>query len=219
MRALKSIKAARPYRQIKRAEKRQEIHETLARAAFELHSTVGPSQTTVTAIAAKAGVQRLTVYRHFPTDAAIFAACAAHSFEELPPPDPEEWRRIDKPELRLRRALGEMYGYYQKRARLLANLERDAEIPLVAAAIERRRAMLEKASAILAIDWPEENSQRRRFCRALIGHVLDFTTWRSLTVGQRLRQEEALEAAIAVVKTAWRLDVPIAVGRRRKGLV
>src|SRR4029078_4389387 len=94
--------------------------------------------------------------------------------------------------------------------RKVANLARDAEMPLVAATLERRRAMLEKASAILATGWPEKNSQRRRFCRALIGPALDFTTWRSLTAEQRLRPEEALEAAIAFVKTAWRLDVPIA---------
>ena len=45
---------------------------------MQLHETLGPRATTVSAIAERSGVQRLTVYRHFPDEAAIFQACSAH---------------------------------------------------------------------------------------------------------------------------------------------
>src|SRR5262245_10678684 len=106
----------RAYRLQRRAEKRDETHRALARAAFELHNTVGPSRTTVTAIAERAGVQRLTVYRHFPDEEAIFAACSAYSFAEDPPPNPDTWVSIEEPRQRLRTALCEAYGYYLRKS-------------------------------------------------------------------------------------------------------
>src|SRR5882724_3024396 len=147
------VKKRRPYRLQQRAAQQAETHLALARAAFELHNSVGPSRTTVSAIAEKAGVQRLTVYRHFPDDNAIFAACTAYAFTEAPPPDPETWRAIPEPEERLRLALRQLHVYYRRRRRLLANLDRDAEMPAVAAALARRRELLAKAAAILAEGW------------------------------------------------------------------
>lgn len=200
MRSLKKQKQKRAYRLHRRAEKRDETHLALARAAFELHSSVGPSQTTVSAIAKKAGVQRLTVYRHFPDDAAIFAACTAYSFAEDPPPDPETWRDVADPERRLREALRSLYGYYRRKRRLLANLYRDRGMPVVAAALARRQALIVRSIKILSEAWPPAASNGTRYLQAAIGLVLDFATWQSLA--ETLSDKEAIEMALVLVKAS-----------------
>ena len=116
-----------PYRLQRRAERQAETRLGIARAAFELHKTVGPSRTTVSAIAERAGVQRLTVYRHFPDEEAILSACSTYAFEQDPPPDPSAWSEIEDPEARLRTALGVFYAYYRRNCQLYVNLYRDAE--------------------------------------------------------------------------------------------
>jgi AcrR family transcriptional regulator len=189
----------RPYRLQRRAAKQAETHLALARAAFELHSTIGPSRTTVSAIAEKAGVQRLTVYRHFPDEDAIFAACTAYSFKEDPPPNPEEWKSIVEPVTRLRTALLQLYSYYRRKRQLLTNLHRDAEIPVVATAMARRREALEKGAALLAEGWAGREAKTARFLVASIGHALSFTTWQSLAVSQGLNDEEAVEVMFALI--------------------
>jgi AcrR family transcriptional regulator len=191
----------RRYRLRARAERQEETHRALARAAFELHNTVGPSQTTVSAIAKRAGVQRLTVYRHFPTDEAIFSACTAVSFALDPPPNPEAWIAITDPMERLRTALSQLFGYYGRRRQLLSNLYRDSEMPVVAAALARRRAALQRGVEILTAAWPA-GALKLRLLRATIGHVLEYSTWLSLTYEQGLDNDEAIELAASWVAAA-----------------
>ncbi|MER8484010.1 helix-turn-helix domain-containing protein [Mesorhizobium sp. M1322] len=191
----------RSYRLQRRAVKQAETHLALARAAFELHSSVGPSRTTVSAIAEKAGVQRLTVYRHFPDEEAVFNACSAYSFGQDPPPDPETWRSIVEPEVRLRTALFQLYGYYRRKRQLLANLYRDAEMPVVAAALARRREVLAKGVAVLSQGCFDPNGGTARLLVAAIGHALDFTTWLSLVENQGLSDEEAVETMLVFVRS------------------
>ncbi len=120
--------AKRPYRLKKRAEAMTDTRRRITQAAMELHGSVGPARTTVSAVAERAGVQRHTVYRHFPTDDDLFAACSAH-FDELHPwPDTEAWRGETDPALRLETALGELYDFYAVTASMWANLLRDAEL-------------------------------------------------------------------------------------------
>jgi AcrR family transcriptional regulator len=198
MRSLKQ-KKRRPYRLQRRAARQAETHTTLARAAFELHSSIGPARTTVSAIAEKAGVQRLTVYRHFPDQDAIFTACSAYSFAQDPPPNPEAWRANADPQIRLRTALLALYGYYGRKRQLLANLYRDAEMPVVAAALSRRREILAKGVVVLVEGWGGANRKTARFVTAAIGHALDFTTWQSLVETQRLSEAEAVETMLGFV--------------------
>lgn len=188
----------------RRAARQAETHIALARAAFELHSTIGPSRTTVTAIAEKAGVQRLTVYRHFPDEEAIFVACSAYSFAEDPPPDPKAWGSIAEPERRLRTGLLELYAYYRRKRQLLTNLHRDAEIPVVAAALARRRGVLAKGAAVLAEGWVGADAKTARLLVASIGHALHFTTWQSLAETQGLTEKEVVEVMIALVQGVTR---------------
>jgi AcrR family transcriptional regulator len=194
------LKKRRPYRLQRRAVRQAETHHALARAAFELHSSIGPARTTVSAIAEKAGVQRLTVYRHFPDHDAIFTACSAYSFAHDPPPNPEAWRAIADAELRLQTALRELYGYYGRKRQLLANLYRDAEMPVVGAALSRRREVLAKGVDILLQGWVGADGETGRLIGAAIGHALDFTTWCSLVETQGLSEEEAAEAMRRLIR-------------------
>ena len=86
--------AKRPYKQDKRAKQTGETRQRIVEAVVELHRTVGPANTSISAIADLAGVQRLTVYRHFEDDAAIFRACTSHYLALNPPPDPVAWQNI-----------------------------------------------------------------------------------------------------------------------------
>ena len=186
----------RPYRLQRRAESKAATHQKLARAAFELHSTIGPARTTVTAIAERAGVQRLTVYRHLPDQEAIFAACSAYSFAGDPPPDPEAWHTLLL-ETRPRDALQQLYGYYRRKRRLLTNLHRDAAIPVVADALASRRGTLEKAAAILLESMGGGSGAKAdRLLVASVRHALEFTTWQSLAESHGLSDEEVVEVML-----------------------
>src|SRR6187455_130780 len=100
-------KPRRRYELRKRAEQVAETHRRITDAAIELHGTVGPARTTLSAVAERAGVERWTLYRHFPTEADLFAACSTHYFAANPWPDLDEWRAIRDPAERLQLALDE----------------------------------------------------------------------------------------------------------------
>jgi AcrR family transcriptional regulator len=174
----------------------------IAAAALDLHATVGPARTTVSAIAERAGVERATVYRHFPDELSLFRACVAHGLETRPGPDPGAWSAIADPEERLRRGLRELYGYYRRNESLWANVTRD--LPLLPA-LQRANAdagVFEWFAAIrrtLLRPWPVRG-RRRELLRAAIGHATDFSTWYSLAVRQGLRDEDAVEAVLAMVR-------------------
>ena len=90
----------RKYQLHRRAESQEETRRKIVDAIVDLHEKLGPRATTVSAIAEKAGVQRLTVYRHFPDEVALFAACSSHWLGEHPLPDPAIW--LAQPEWRAR---------------------------------------------------------------------------------------------------------------------
>jgi AcrR family transcriptional regulator len=194
-------KNPRSYQLRARADKQAATHRALAKAAFELHSSVGPAKTTISAIADRAGVQRLTVYRHFSDQDAIFAACVAHAFEQDPPPNPQAWVSIADPEKRLRAALTATYGYYRRNQQLLTNLRRDAELPAVAARLARSAEMQVVSVGVLDVGWTEGDARIRA---AALGHSLDFSAWQSLTRTQGLSDAEAVDAMIAFVKAVAR---------------
>ena len=100
----------RPYRKRRRAELEDETRLRITEAAVALHGSVGPARTTVSAVAERAGVQRATVYRHFPDERSMFAACSAHWIAANPLPDLGAWARIADPGERLRTALTELYA-------------------------------------------------------------------------------------------------------------
>src|SRR5512139_1225673 len=122
----------RRYRKRLRAEQEAETRQRITEAAVKLHGTVGPAKTTVSGIAREAGVQRATVYRHFPDENAIYEACTSHYNSLHPPPDPTRWAGIDDPDDRLRVALRDVYAFYAETRQMLESTGRDADrVPAV----------------------------------------------------------------------------------------
>ena len=146
-----------------------ETHLRITEAAIELHGTVGPSRTTLSAVAERAGVERRTLYRHFPTEADLFAACSSHYFAANPWPDLDGWRAIRDPRERLERALDELYAYYERTEPMLGNVLRDAELVDSARdAVAPLHAYLEEAAEVLlagrAAARPPTAARRRERC-------------------------------------------------------
>ena len=151
----------------------------IAEAAFELHATVGPAQTSISAVAERAGVQRHTVYNHFPDMTSLIRACTEHGMAVTRPPLAAPWAAIADPTLRLRTGLAELYPYYRANARLLGNVTRD--LPLVGTGgsepfIERMGELF----GALAGGWAGDAAVQRLRMVA-IGHAMAYETWRSLT--------------------------------------
>lgn len=190
----------RTYELKRRAERQEETRQRIVEAAVELHSTLGPSRASVKAIAERAGVTRPTVYAHFPDDRSLLQACSGHVRETTPPPDPAAWRSISDPSERLRTALRDLYGYYERLESLLENVQRDAAVmPLVAEMNAYRVRYLEESRDLLLEAWPTRGRAGARLRRA-IGHTLEFRTWQSLVRHQGCRTNEAVELMLAFVR-------------------
>jgi AcrR family transcriptional regulator len=196
------MSTSRTYELKQRAERQQETRRRIVEAAVALHAELGPSRTSVQAIAERAGVTRPTVYAHFPDGRSLFEACSGHVREMVPPPDPSAWRSISDPAERLKLALRELYSYYESLEPLLENVERDAAVmPLVAEMNAYRVRYLEETRDLLLEAWPKRGGPRVRLRRA-IGHALEFRTWQSLVRGQGCRPSEAVQLMLAFVRSA-----------------
>jgi AcrR family transcriptional regulator len=194
----------RSYRMRRRAESQQETRRRITESAVELHGTIGPARTSISAVAEHAGVRRSTVYRHFPDEAALFDACSAHWAAANPPPDLGAWSAIDDPEARLTIALGELYAFYERVGSMLENLFRDeAAVPLVQERFAAYRAYFAAACDTLVAGRKLRGAARRR-TRAALGHAIAFTTWKSLVREQGLSNADAAVLACALVTAAGR---------------
>jgi AcrR family transcriptional regulator len=183
----------RPYQKKRRAELEEQTRRRITEATVELHGSLGPARTSVSAVAARAGVRRSTVYRHFPDEAALFAACSSHWMAANQPPDLTAWAAVEDPEHRLSRALCELYAYYRGTEAMLANLHRDeATMPIVKELFARFHEFVSNARDTLMLGRGASGDDRRRE-QAAIGHALAFTTWRSLTREQGLDDDEAAD--------------------------
>lgn len=183
----------RRYRKRRRAEQEDRTRLRITEAAVDLHGSVGPAKTTVSAVAERAGVQRATVYRHFPDEEALFAACSAHWMAAHPLPDLERWREVEDPDERLRTALGQLYGWYERGAYMVEKTTRDvATVPALQPSMEAFAGWFDAAAEALLRGRSERGAKRRRV-RAAIGHALSFDTWRSLVREQGLSRDEAVE--------------------------
>lgn len=194
----------RPYRLRKRAEAMSDTRRRITEAAVELHGSVGPARTTVSAVAERAGVQRHTVYRHFPTENDLFAACSSHWAELNPLPDIEEWRRETEPALRLERALHELYEYYAATANMWANVLRDVDlVPSLPPSVEPFERHLDDVAQLLASGWGARGA-RRAVLKAAIRHAVDFRTWESLVQRGGIGASEGARLMRALVEETLR---------------
>ena len=192
----------RAYHKRLRAEQETVTRQRITEAAMQLHGTIGPARTTIAAVAAEAGVQRATVYRHFPDLESLFLSCSAHWASLNPPPNPDAWLQIGDPEARLRHALSELYAWYAWGEPMLTNIYRDAPlVPATEEASQQFQRHFHQLHAALMHGRRISGRPRVRTA-AVIGHALDFRTWRSLTREQGLHAEEAIGLMIALVAAA-----------------
>jgi AcrR family transcriptional regulator len=192
----------RKYTKRRRAEQEEETRQRITEAAVALHGSVGPARTTISAVAEKAGVQRATVYRYFPDDEALFAACSGHWAARNPSPDPAPWAAITDPAARLRRALDELYAYYRRNEGMLENVTRDRPlVPAMAKPTGRMRAYFEAVVDTIVAGRPERGHARRRV-KAAAAHATSFTTWQSLVRQNGLNDREAVALMAAMVEAA-----------------
>ena len=188
----------------RRNVRRERMRQRIVEATVELHQTVGTARTTISAIAEKAGVQRLTVYRHFPDERALFYACTEHWSAANPLPDPGSWSQIADPQERLRLALEEVYAYHRRTEPMISNVVRDAQVhPLTREMAEPYFQHWERMRYVLATGWGV-GYERLALLLATIGHALDFQTWRSLVRQQGLSNEQAVEAMVGMVRCMTR---------------
>ena len=171
---------ARTYVMKQRAEQVEQTRRRITEAAVELHGTVGPARTTISAVAERAGVERLTVYRHFPADDALFHACTSHWLSQHPFPDPGSWERIADPDERLRSALGDLYAWYRANEAMMANFQRDApHVPALAGRLAEWEAYLDLGQRLLARGLVACDGDDV-LLHAAVGHALQLETWASL---------------------------------------
>lgn len=199
-----STAGKRPYRKRRRAELEQETRLRITEAAVDLHGSIGPARTTISAVADRAGVQRATIYRHFADEDALFNACSSHWLAQHPLPDLAAWSAIDDPAERLRIALQELYPWYEQGEYMLENTTRDlALVPALRPPMEAFADWVDQAADAIVRGRPERGA-RRRHVRAAVGHALAFEAWRSLVREQRLSQAEAIELMQALAAAAAR---------------
>ncbi len=180
----------------------------IAEAAMELHGTVGPARTTVSAVAERAGVQRHTVYRHFPTEDDLFAACSAHWTELNPLPDTDAWRAEREPAVRLEKALNELYEYYAATADMWGNVLRDVDlVPSLPATLAPFERHLDDVAQLLASGWGARGA-RRAVLKAGIRHAVDFRTWESLVQRGGITASEGARLMSALAEDALRPPRP-----------
>lgn len=182
----------RRYQMGKRADDIAETRLRIIEAAIRLHGTIGPAATTISAIAEEAGVTRLTVYRHFPGDTALFAACSQHWASGQVLPDPGAWSQIGDPAERLKTGLSDLYRFYREGQLMLTNVRRDRE--WLPAEIRERTAATEDGYIETLLQPFALRGKRRKRLRAVVGHAVSFWTWRSLCLDHGLTNREATQA-------------------------
>lgn len=195
------VNEKRQYRMQERAAAEQRTRRRITESIVALHGTVGPSRTSISAIAGRAGVRRSTVYRHFPDEAALFAACTAHWIAGNPAPDLARWATIRSPRARLLTALRELYAYYRRTEGMMGNILRDeAVMPIVSRMLGGYRGYLAAARDALMIG--RGGARGRRAVRAAIGHALGFAAWQSLAREQGMTDRQAADLMSRMVTAA-----------------
>lgn len=195
-------KSSRKYQLRRRAETMEATRLRITQAAVELHGTIGPARTTIAGIAERAGVQRHTVYRHFPTDEDLFEACTTYYWGRHPWPDPASWQEVDDPERRFVRALSDLYEFYADVEPMLTNVLRDAgEVPVAQQALATFTTFLDDVTRVL-LGCCAPARGRKRFAEGIARHAAAFPTWQSLVRQNRIPATEAVRLMLALVQAA-----------------
>ncbi len=186
----------RSYQLKRRAERQDETRQRIVEATIALHQTIGPAATTVSQIAERAQVGRVTVYRHFPDEATLSQACSGQYLERNPLPDPERWRSIPEPVERLRIGLSEAYAHHRATEAMMTHVLADARDHPVMAPYH---AHWQRAADVLTAPW-QARGRRRTLLRAAIALALSFDTWRTLAREQELTDAQAVELMLRLTR-------------------
>jgi AcrR family transcriptional regulator len=190
---------ARSYTLKKRADQQAETRRRIVEAAVDLHSTVGPAGTTFSMVAEKAGVQRHTLYAHFPDELSLSMACSGHVYEQDPLPDATAWSGIKGTRERLAAGLTAVYGWYARHASLMACVMRDIEHH----ATTREVVTLRVGPVVTA--WHEVlGAKLNEKQRAMLHLALSFFTWRTLVRDGGLTQDAAVRVMVQAIDGANR---------------
>ncbi len=187
----------RTYRLGKRAEQQAQTRQRIVEAAVELHGSIGPAATSFSMLAEKAGVQRHTLYAHFPDERSLLLACSAHAMASDLTPDAAAWAGIGDRRDRISAGLSAIYAWYERNAQLLACVLRDAEHHAPA----REIMTLRYGPSIAA--WHEVlGAGLRQKQRAMLHLALSYFSWRALVLEGGLKQAAAVKLMVRAIEHA-----------------
>lgn len=178
----------------RRAAQQAETRRRIVEAAVDLHGSIGPALTTFSMVAERAGVQRHTLYAHFPDERSLYVACSGLAMERDPLPDAEPWRAIADQRARLRIGLMAIYGWYERNAALAACVLRDAEYHALTKEISEMRL-----GPYMAAYHKVLGAKLGAKARAVLRLALSFFTWRTLAREGGLKRAAAVDAMVQAV--------------------
>ena len=184
----------RTYTLKRRAEQQADTRRRIVEAAVELHGSLGPARTSLSMVAERAGVQRHTLYAHFPDERSLLMPCSGLAAERAPMPDAAAWRSIANRRDRLRTGLAALYEWYERNAELLSCVLRDVEHhPLV-----REISALRYGPSFAAyheVLGAKLSAQQR----AMLQLGLSFHSWRTLVRDGGLKRAAAVTAMVDAI--------------------
>ncbi|CDX45271.1 Transcriptional regulator, TetR family [Mesorhizobium sp. SOD10] len=187
----------RKYTLKRRAEQQTETRRRIVQAAIDLHGSIGPAATSFSMVAERAGVQRHTLYAHFPDERSLLQACSSTHMESDPLPGADPWRAVADSGERMRIALLAIYEWYGRNEGVVASVLRDAEHhPPTRETVERSIGpYFATCQGVLG-----EGLGGSR--QAMLRVALSFFTWRTLVRETGLQPIEAVNAMVRAVQGA-----------------
>jgi AcrR family transcriptional regulator len=186
---------AREYKMVKRRDKVEETRRRIAKATYELHSTIGPALTTIALISDRARLPRQTVYRNFASQLEIFRSCIAFGLEMNPLPDPNRWQSIADPEERLQVGLTEIYQWFEATEPVMTNSLRD-----FGAVPESAEAMQPMGEVFGRIYEALSHGCERSEVHPLLSLAVDFATWKKLRREQGMASNAIVEMWLDIIR-------------------
>jgi AcrR family transcriptional regulator len=194
----------RKYELKARADAQRETRDRIAKVTAELHEELGVANTTVSEIARRADVTRLTVYNHFPDLDSLLPACAAHYGELHPFPDLASQLEIGDTRERAKACLALLYDWYRETEPMFGKLFSDrATVP------ELDRFLAENIDRDLAeLAHALTRGERAKNARVIARVAVDFWTWRRLSL-EGLSDAQAAKLMAAAIVDAGSRDLDV----------
>jgi AcrR family transcriptional regulator len=186
---------AREYKMVKRRDKVEETKRRIAKATYELHSTIGPALTTVALISDRARLPRQTVYRNFANQLEIFRSCIAFGLEMNPLPDPSRWESIADPGERLQIGLTELYRWFEATEPVMTNSLRDfGAVPESAEAMQPVGEVFGRMYQALSQGWDGPAVS------PVLSLAVDFSTWKKLHREQGMASSAIVDMWLEIIR-------------------